>query len=145
MYTLIYCKSSTLTSYYRYKCVEQILTIAAMLSVGNAVFYRPKDKLTDADKANNFFTNFFTPRGDHLTLLNVYSQVRILTVEEFCKWQFLILKIAVKFCMCERYRYDAVVTLHSFLQRYAFPYPVTRFQLGSIKIETDPVSVIVMQ
>ena len=71
-----------LTLYCRYECVEQILTIAAMLSVGNAVFYRPKDKIVDADKAR---MNFFSPRGDHLTLLNVYSQVRILTVEEFCK------------------------------------------------------------
>ena len=55
----------------KYKCVEQILTIAAMLSVNNAVFYQPKDKKVHADTAR---TNFFSPGGDHLTLLNVYSQ-----------------------------------------------------------------------
>ena len=55
----------------RYKCVEQILTITAMLSVNNAIFYRPKDKVVHADTAR---VNFFRPGGDHLTLLNVYDQ-----------------------------------------------------------------------
>lgn len=56
---------------YRYKCTEQILTIASMLSVNNAIFYRPKDKAVHADNARK---NFFRPGGDHLTLLNVYEQ-----------------------------------------------------------------------
>ena len=43
-----------------------------MLSVNNAIFYRPKDKIVHADTARQ---NFFTPGGDHLTLLNVYNQV----------------------------------------------------------------------
>ena len=51
--------------------MEQILTIAAMLSVINFVFLRPKDKVENADKAR---VNFFRPGGDHLTLLNVYDQ-----------------------------------------------------------------------
>ncbi|KAM6472569.1 pre-mRNA-splicing factor ATP-dependent RNA helicase DHX16 isoform 1-T1 [Liasis olivaceus] len=55
----------------QYKCSEQILTIAAMLSVNNAVFYRPKDKVVHADNAR---MNFFLPGGDHLVLLNVYTQ-----------------------------------------------------------------------
>lgn len=55
----------------KYKCVEQILTITAMLSVNNAIFYRPKDKVVHADNAR---VNFFRPGGDHLTLLNVYDQ-----------------------------------------------------------------------
>lgn len=58
-------------SFSRYKCVEQILTITAMLSVNNAIFYRPKDKVVHADNAR---VNFFRPGGDHLTLLNVYDQ-----------------------------------------------------------------------
>lgn len=56
---------------FRYKCVEQILTITAMLSVNNAIFYRPKDKVVHADNAR---VNFFRPGGDHLTLLNAYDQ-----------------------------------------------------------------------
>ncbi|CAD5115917.1 unnamed protein product [Dimorphilus gyrociliatus] len=55
----------------KYKCSEEILTVAAMLSVNNAIFYRPKDKIVHADTAR---TNFFKPGGDHLTLLNVYNQ-----------------------------------------------------------------------
>ena len=43
-----------------------------MLSVNNAVFYRPKDKIVHADTARQ---NFFVPGGDHLTLMNVYNQV----------------------------------------------------------------------
>ncbi|GIY30037.1 pre-mRNA-splicing factor ATP-dependent RNA helicase DHX16 [Caerostris darwini] len=55
----------------KYKCSEEILSIAAMLSVNNAIFYRPKDKIVHADTARK---NFFSPAGDHLTLLNVYNQ-----------------------------------------------------------------------
>nr|XP_054769577.1 pre-mRNA-splicing factor ATP-dependent RNA helicase DHX16-like [Lytechinus pictus] len=55
----------------KYKCSEEILSITAMLSVNNAIFYRPKDKIVHADNAR---VNFFTPGGDHLTLLNVYNQ-----------------------------------------------------------------------
>ncbi|PIK35386.1 putative pre-mRNA-splicing factor ATP-dependent RNA helicase DHX16-like [Apostichopus japonicus] len=55
----------------KYKCSEEILSITAMLSVNNSIFYRPKDKVVHADNAR---MNFFTPGGDHLTLLNVYNQ-----------------------------------------------------------------------
>nr|XP_022327385.1 putative pre-mRNA-splicing factor ATP-dependent RNA helicase DHX16 [Crassostrea virginica] len=55
----------------QYKCAKEILSICAMLSVNNAVFYRPKDKVVHADTAR---VNFFRPGGDHLTLLNVYDQ-----------------------------------------------------------------------
>lgn len=55
----------------QYKCSKEILTITAMLSVNNAIFYRPKDKVVHADTARQ---NFFRPGGDHLTLLNVYEQ-----------------------------------------------------------------------
>ena len=51
--------------------VEEILTVAAMLSVNGAIFYRPKDKAIHADTARK---NFFHPDGDHLTLMNVYNE-----------------------------------------------------------------------
>ena len=54
----------------RYKCTEQILSIASMLSVNASIFYRPKDKIVHADNARK---NFFRFGGDHLTLLNVYD------------------------------------------------------------------------
>ncbi len=53
-----------------YKCVDQILTIVSMLSVGNSIFYRPKDKALHADNAK---LNFVRYGGDHLALLNVYN------------------------------------------------------------------------
>lgn len=46
-------------------------TIAAMLSVNSAIFYRPKDKLILADTARK---NFFLHGGDHMALLNIYNQ-----------------------------------------------------------------------
>ncbi|XP_070581669.1 pre-mRNA-splicing factor ATP-dependent RNA helicase DHX16-like [Ptychodera flava] len=55
----------------KYQCSQEILTITAMLSVNSAIFYRPKDKIVHADNARK---NFFSPGGDHLTLLNVYNQ-----------------------------------------------------------------------
>ncbi|XP_016397241.1 LOW QUALITY PROTEIN: putative pre-mRNA-splicing factor ATP-dependent RNA helicase DHX16 [Sinocyclocheilus rhinocerous] len=57
-----------------YKCSEEILTIghaAAMLSVNNSIFYRPKDKVVHADNAR---MNFVVPGGDHIVLLIVYTQ-----------------------------------------------------------------------
>ncbi|XP_053743241.1 pre-mRNA-splicing factor ATP-dependent RNA helicase DHX16 [Synchiropus splendidus] len=55
----------------QYKCSEEVLSIAAMLSVNNSIFYRPKDKVVHADNAR---MNFVVPGGDHLVLLNVYTQ-----------------------------------------------------------------------
>uniref|UniRef100_A0A671VM48 RNA helicase n=1 Tax=Sparus aurata TaxID=8175 RepID=A0A671VM48_SPAAU len=57
----------------QYKCSNEVLTIAAMLSVNNSIFYRPKDKVVHADNAR---MNFVVPGGDHLVLLNVYTQNR---------------------------------------------------------------------
>ncbi|SOV02775.1 probable ATP dependent RNA helicase [Ustilago sp. UG-2017a] len=50
-------------------CSEEMLSIVAMLSVQN-IFYRPKDKQTQADAKK---AKFFQPEGDHLTLLTVYN------------------------------------------------------------------------
>ncbi|KAF5206162.1 Atp-dependent rna helicase dhx8 [Thalictrum thalictroides] len=55
----------------KYKCSEEIISIAAMLSAGNLVFYRPKEKKVHADAAK---MNFHTGNvGDHIALLKVYS------------------------------------------------------------------------
>jgi len=51
-----------------YECSEEMLTIVSMLNVQN-VFYRPKDKATQADQKK---AKFFQPEGDHLTMLAVY-------------------------------------------------------------------------
>ncbi|CZR63328.1 probable ATP dependent RNA helicase [Phialocephala subalpina] len=51
------------------KCSDEILSIVAMLSM-QSVFYRPKEKQTQADQKK---AKFHDPHGDHLTLLNVYN------------------------------------------------------------------------
>uniref|UniRef100_A0A3Q7FQX5 RNA helicase n=1 Tax=Solanum lycopersicum TaxID=4081 RepID=A0A3Q7FQX5_SOLLC len=53
----------------KYKCSDEIISIAAMLSVGNSIFYRPKDKQVHADNAR---MNFHVGNvGDHIALLKV--------------------------------------------------------------------------
>merc|ERR1719450_1559181 len=51
-----------------FKCSNELLSIAAMLSVPNA-FVRPKESARDADECKNRFAHL---DGDHLTLLNVF-------------------------------------------------------------------------
>ncbi|KAG0587933.1 hypothetical protein M758_2G172300 [Ceratodon purpureus] len=54
-----------------YKCSEEIVTICAMLSIGNSIFYRPKDKQVHADNAR---MNFHAGNvGDHIALMKVYD------------------------------------------------------------------------
>ncbi|KAK8558284.1 hypothetical protein V6N13_038757 [Hibiscus sabdariffa] len=57
-----------------YKCSDAVISIAAMLSVGNSIFYRPKDKRVPADNARN---NFHTGNvGDIISLMKVYNAWR---------------------------------------------------------------------
>ena len=79
--------SKTLISSEQYKCVDQIMTICAMLSVGNSVFFRPKQKQMHADNARK---TFFRVGGDHLTLLNVYnSWIEFNESPQWCTESFL--------------------------------------------------------
>ncbi|ETW10395.1 hypothetical protein, variant [Aphanomyces invadans] len=55
-----------------YGVVEQVLTVCAMLSVNNTIFYRPKDKAVHADNARLNFAR--GGGGDHIALMNVYNQ-----------------------------------------------------------------------
>ncbi|KAI3839551.1 hypothetical protein MKX03_028571 [Papaver bracteatum] len=51
--------------------LTKVISIAAMLSIGNSIFYRPNDKQVHADNARlNFHTGDV---GDHIALLKVYS------------------------------------------------------------------------
>ncbi|KAI0469537.1 P-loop containing nucleoside triphosphate hydrolase protein [Xylaria cf. heliscus] len=50
-------------------CSDEIMTIVAMLNMPT-IFYRPKEKQTQADQKK---AKFHDPHGDHLTLLNVYN------------------------------------------------------------------------
>ncbi|XP_065851591.1 pre-mRNA-splicing factor ATP-dependent RNA helicase DEAH1-like [Euphorbia lathyris] len=66
--------SKTIVASDKYKCSDEIISIAAMLSIGNSIFYRPKDKQVHADNAR---LNFHTGNvGDHVALLKVYNSWR---------------------------------------------------------------------
>lgn len=56
----------------KYGCVEEVLSIIAMLGEASALFYRPKDKKIHADSARARFT--IKEGGDHFTLLNIWNQ-----------------------------------------------------------------------
>ncbi|MCJ1483422.1 hypothetical protein MMC06_003589 [Schaereria dolodes] len=56
----------------KYGCVEEVLSIIAMLGEASALFYRPKDKKIHADSARARFT--IKEGGDHLSLLNIWNQ-----------------------------------------------------------------------
>lgn len=58
-----------------FKCSNEMLSIAAMLSVPNP-FIRPNSQRKEADEAKAQFTH---PDGDHLTLLNVYHAYKTST------------------------------------------------------------------
>ncbi|KAF3767156.1 P-loop containing nucleoside triphosphate hydrolase protein [Cryphonectria parasitica EP155] len=50
-------------------CSDEMLTIVSMLNI-QTVFYRPKEKQSQADQKK---AKFHDPHGDHLTLLNVFN------------------------------------------------------------------------
>ena len=53
-------------------CVDEVLSVIAMLGEASALFYRPKDKKLQADAARARFT--VKEGGDHLTYLNIWNQ-----------------------------------------------------------------------
>ncbi|CAI5443348.1 unnamed protein product [Caenorhabditis angaria] len=65
------CMSKMIIASEKYECSEEILTICAMLSCNAAVFYRPKAMVIHADSARK---GFWSPAGDHITLMNVYNK-----------------------------------------------------------------------
>ena len=56
----------------KHQCVEEVLSIIAMLGESSSLFYRPKDKKIHADSARARFT--VKDGGDHFTLLNIWNQ-----------------------------------------------------------------------
>lgn len=75
-------------------------TICAMLSIGNAVFYRPKDKAVHADNAHKNFHRGNV--GDHLALLNVYNAwAKTGFSSQFCFENFVQVRYHPRSGLCE--------------------------------------------
>jgi len=66
--------AKTLLAAERYGCVEEVLSICAMLDIGAAVFYRPPEKAVHAETARLNFGRGKGAFGDHMSLRNVYEQ-----------------------------------------------------------------------
>jgi pre-mRNA-splicing factor ATP-dependent RNA helicase DHX16 len=56
----------------QFKCVTEVVTIVAMLSVGGSVFFRPKDRAIHADNAKLNFAR--GGGGDHVALMRCYNE-----------------------------------------------------------------------
>lgn len=54
-----------------YGCVHEVLSAAAMMSVGSSIFHRPKEKAVHADAARMNFAR--GGGGDHISLLRCYE------------------------------------------------------------------------
>ncbi|KAK9798519.1 hypothetical protein WJX73_006705 [Symbiochloris irregularis] len=63
--------AKTIIASEQFQVSEELATICAMTAVGNAIFYRPKDKGVEADNAHNAFHRGNV--GDHIALLNCYN------------------------------------------------------------------------
>jgi pre-mRNA-splicing factor ATP-dependent RNA helicase DHX16 len=53
-------------------CVEQVLSILAMLQEGPSLFYRPKQQATEADARHAHFSRGGV--GDHIAMLNIWTE-----------------------------------------------------------------------
>lgn len=63
--------SKTVLASEKYQCTSEVLSTVAMLSLGAAVFYRPKEKAVHADTARQNFAR--GGGGDHIALLRCYT------------------------------------------------------------------------
>lgn len=78
----------------KYKCIDQMVTIVSLISLGGNLFFRPKDKILHADTVR---LGFQRPGGDHLSLLNVYNQwVESNFSDRFCMDHFIQPKMMKK-------------------------------------------------
>lgn len=72
----------------KYGVSNEIITIAAMLDVNGAIFYRPKGSEKEADNSRLNFER--SGVGDHIALLNVYNQwVETNKSLQWCKQNFI--------------------------------------------------------
>lgn len=55
-----------------YGCSEEVVTVIALLSVDSVLF----SPASQREKAAAAHAKFYSPHGDHMTLLNIYSAYR---------------------------------------------------------------------
>ena len=102
------CLSKTIISSVKYQCLDQILTICSILSVGSNIFYINKDNQAQSDKVRQHFFNY---GGDHFTLLSVFNEWKETEYSgAWCRDNFIHFKSLRKardikeqlVCLCEK-------------------------------------------
>ncbi|CAD7930179.1 unnamed protein product [Amoebophrya sp. A25] len=63
--------AKALISSQKYQVVDEVVSICSVLTCGDALFFRPKEKALHADNAKK---NFHRAGGDHFMMLNIYKQ-----------------------------------------------------------------------
>ncbi|KYQ94232.1 DEAD/DEAH box helicase [Tieghemostelium lacteum] len=85
--------SKTLIKSVEFECLEEVLIIISMLSV-ESIFFIPKDKAKEVENIKNIF---FSPEGDHITLLNVFREYqKVNGSPQWCYDHFINIKSMVK-------------------------------------------------
>eukprot|EP01133_Synstelium_polycarpum_P002923 gene2923-3362_t len=85
--------SKTLIKSAEFECMEEVLIIIAMLSV-ESIFFVPKDKKKEVDSIKKIF---FSPEGDHITLLNVFREYqKVNGSQQWCYDHFINTKSMIK-------------------------------------------------
>lgn len=69
--------SKTIISASELGCTEQVISISSLLSIENLIFKtKPDSETADStsdEKPSHALIDFYHPRGDHLTLLNIFE------------------------------------------------------------------------
>ena len=91
-------------------CSEEIITIVSMLSVQN-IFYRPRDKQTEADQKKS---KFLHREGDHLSLLKVYEMFQKNHSTQWCSDNYIHYRALRK-------AEDIKRQLNTIMERYKLP------------------------
>ncbi|EGG20936.1 vacuolar protein sorting-associated protein 13 family protein [Cavenderia fasciculata] len=85
--------SKTLIMSEKFECMEEVLIIISMLSV-ESIFFSPKEKQKELEIVKRLF---FSPEGDHLTLLNVFREYqKVNGNQQWCYDHFINAKSMVK-------------------------------------------------
>ncbi|KAL6071816.1 putative PremRNA splicing factor [Balamuthia mandrillaris] len=107
-------------------CSEEVLTIAAMLSV-QSVFVYPKDFRSNVDAAKRKFAVF---EGDHLTLLNVYNEfVRNKMGHQWCGQHYVNYKVMLRAVQVRK-------QLRKYMRKYKIP---LQSCVGTVDDPTVPI------
>jgi pre-mRNA-splicing factor ATP-dependent RNA helicase DHX16 len=79
----------------KYKVSLEVVTVAAMISCGNTIFFRPKKKQLQADSAHKNFQGI--QESDHIALMTIFNEWRNANFSsQFCYENFIQIRTMKK-------------------------------------------------